>query len=257
MIRLQYASDLHLEFAENGSYLKHHPLQVAGDILVLAGDIGYLNDENYSCHPFWDWASGNYEQVIVLPGNHEFYKNFNLDSLSDGWTFNIRTNVVCYYNAVIPITKHTEIIATTLWSNIKRQDAFQTELGVSDFRRIKYGKNESLNWTRFNMEHVRCLKFLKESISKRDVEHIVVVSHHVPSFELLSPEFKGSPLNGAFTVELSDYIIESPIDYWIYGHSHRNIDKTIGETKCITNQFGYVFHDEHVNFNPGKYIELY
>lgn len=107
------------------------------------------------------------------------------------------------------------------------------------------------------MEHVRCLKFLKESISKRDVEHIVVVSHHVPSFELLSPELKGSPLNGAFTVELSDYIIESPIDYWIYGHSHRNIDKTIGKTKCITNQFGYVFHDEHVNFNPGKYIELY
>ena len=39
MTRLQYASDLHLEFAENASYIKHNPLKVAGDILVLAGSI--------------------------------------------------------------------------------------------------------------------------------------------------------------------------------------------------------------------------
>lgn len=95
MVRLQYASDLHLEFAENGSYIKHNPLQVAGNVLVLAGDIGYLGDENYSRHPFWDWASDNYEQVIVVPGNHEFYKMFDLDSLYDGWALKIRTNVSC------------------------------------------------------------------------------------------------------------------------------------------------------------------
>ena len=52
------------------------------------------------------------------------------------------------------------------------------------------------------MEHDKCLKFLKESISRSNTEHIVVVTHHVPSFELLAPEFNGSPLNGAFTVEL-------------------------------------------------------
>lgn len=72
-MKIQYASDLHLEFAGNASYLKHNPLKVAGDILILAGDIGYLGDQNYSRHPFWDWASENYEQVIVAMGNHEFY----------------------------------------------------------------------------------------------------------------------------------------------------------------------------------------
>ena len=257
MIRLQYASDLHLEFAENGSYIKHNPLQVAGNVLVLAGDIDYLGDENYSRHPCWDWAADNYEQVIVVPGNHEFYKMFDLDSLYDGWALKIRTNVSCHYNAVIPLSEHTEIIATTLWSYIKQRDAFLTEQAISDFRRIKCGDGNPLNWIRFNMEHDKCLKFLKESISRSNTEHIVVVTHHVPSFELLAPEFNGSPLNGAFTVELEDFIGKSPIDYWIYGHSHRNIDKIIGRTNCITNQLGYVSHNEHTTFNPGKHIELY
>ena len=62
-MKIQYASDLHLEFADNWRYLKAHPLEVTGDILLLAGDIGYLGDDNYSKHPFWDWASENYKEV--------------------------------------------------------------------------------------------------------------------------------------------------------------------------------------------------
>jgi len=77
-MKIQYASDLHLEFADNWRFLKENPLQVTGDILVLAGDIGYLGDENYSKHPFWDWASENYQQVIACMGNHEFYKYYDI-----------------------------------------------------------------------------------------------------------------------------------------------------------------------------------
>ena len=76
----------------------------------------------------------------------------------------------------------------------------------------------------------------------------------MPSFRMQCPAFAGSKANGAFTVELEDYIKDSGIDYWIYGHSHYNVDVTIGSTQCISNQLGYVFHEEHKTFNHGKYI---
>ena len=68
--------------------------------------------------------------------------------------------------------------------------------------------------------------------------------------------FAESQANGAFTVELEDFIKSHNIDYWIYGHSHYNVDASIGGTRCLSNQLGYVSHNEHLTFNPGKYIEI-
>lgn len=55
MMKIQYASDLHLEFKENVDWFLENPIIPTGDILVLAGDIAYLGTELYSEHPFWDW----------------------------------------------------------------------------------------------------------------------------------------------------------------------------------------------------------
>ena len=42
-MKIQYASDLHLEFKENSKYLMKNPLKVTGEILILAGDIHVFN----------------------------------------------------------------------------------------------------------------------------------------------------------------------------------------------------------------------
>lgn len=253
-MKIQFASDLHLEFADNSRFLKEHPLTVAGEVLVLAGDIGYLGDDNYSKHPFWNWAADKYDQVVVIPGNHEFYKGFDIDTLYNGWELQIRPNVRCYYNAVIKLN-NTDLITTTLWAQIRLEDAYQTESAITDFKRIRHGER-ILDWARFNEEHFRCFQFLDESVKSSKAQHIIVASHHVPSYELNALEFKGSRLNGAFAVEMGDYIAASSINYWIYGHSHRNINHCIGKTQCVSNQLGYVLANEHHSFNPGACIEI-
>lgn len=253
MIKIQYASDLHLEFAENSNFLKQNPLVPIGDILVLAGDIGYIGDDNYTKHPFWDWAADNFEQTIVIPGNHEFYKSFDTAQLYNGWKVPIRSNVSCYYNSVINLSQDAVLIGTTLWAEIEQNKACFIEKAVTDFRRIRCRDN-TLSWSDFNTLHNQCLYFLKESVEQNHSKKIIVVTHHVPSFSLMSSEFEGSLLNGAFVVDLKDYISNSHVDYWIYGHSHRNIEKTIGRTKCLSNQLGYVFQEEHLDFLQDKFI---
>lgn len=246
-MKIQYASDLHLEFGENSKWLKENPLIPSADILVLAGDIGYLGDANYQKHPFWDWVSENFKQVIVVPGNHELYKFYDINDLHEGVIFEVRPNVKVHYNDVIHLDEDTDLIVSTLWANIPPTESYLTERCVSDFTRIKNGQYR-LSAERFNEEHARCRLFIKKAVADSKASKIIVATHLVPSFELMSPEFKHSSINGAFTAELGNFIAGSRIAYWIYGHSHRNINKTIGNTQCVSNQLGYVFQNEHGDF---------
>ena len=260
-MRIQFVSDLHLEFPDNRAWLAAHPLEVTGDILLIAGDTAYLDlpesgRETYKAYDFWDWASRNYKQVIVCLGNHDFYGYYDLATMPDGYCLDIRPNVKAYYNSVVHLPD-VDIIVSTLWSFIEPGIDFIVERSVSDFYRIKY-EGHRLNAQNFNAEHERCLAFIKQSVTESKAKTKIVLTHHVPTQLCTVDEFKGSTINGAFTVELGDYIADSGIDYWIYGHSHRNMDAKIGKTRIISNQFGYLSHGEPQNngFDPKRYLEL-
>ena len=70
-------------------------------------------------------------------------------------------------------------------------------------------------------------------------------------------EFKGNSLNNAFMTDLHDFIESSNVDYWIYGHSHRNNPELrIKNTKLITNQLGYVAYNEHLTYRTDAVFDL-
>jgi len=237
-MKIQYASDLHLELSGNSRWIKHHPLAVAGDILILAGDITYLGEQGGVNNPFWDWCSDNFEKTVVVPGNHEYYGGFHLEDTIDHWEYAVRNNVT-YANNVCIRFGAVDILFSTLWSYIRSENAFCVEMGVNDYRRI-FGSNSLIDFAYINGVYEKSRDYVKSAVESSDAAHIIVVSHHLPSNILVSEKFKGSRLNDAFVSEQGDWIVDSRIENWIYGHSHVNIPGRIGNTTFVSNQLGYV-----------------
>lgn len=72
-----------------------------------------------------------------------------------------------------------------------------------------------------------------------------------------STEIVRSNLECGFTVDLTDYIADSGIDLWVYGHSHRSIETVIGRTRMASNQVGYVVYGEYAkSFSGDKVVDL-
>lgn len=146
---------------------------------------------------------------------------------------------------------------STLWSQISPSDEYFVWKGMNDFRQIMYN-GKLLQTEEFNQMHTFCSDFIKQSLAESTANHIVVVTHHFPTLEVVASHHRGSVLNSAFATDLSKLIADSRIDAWIYGHSHTNIDTEINGTKVVSNQMGYICQNEHIvnGFKPDKYLVL-
>ena len=254
-MKVQYASDLHLEFYDNSVFIARQPFKVAGDVLVLAGDTLPLAEfDTYKQHRFFDWCSKNYRETFLVPGNHEYYRD-TIDAYPDSWEKTLRENVRMCENRVIRVDD-VDFILSTLWSHIPGKDWLKIKSGMSDFTLIRDGKYPFTANT-YNELHERDLAFIKNAVSSSNAAHKVVVTHHVPSRLLVAPEFKGSSLENGFTVDLTKYIESSGIDLWVYGHSHRSISRRIGGTLVVSNQIGYVVYGEYkTHFSGDRVADL-
>lgn len=96
----------------------------------------------------------------------------------------------------------------TLWSQISPADEYFVWKGMNDFRQIMYN-GKLLQTEEFNQMHNFCLDFINRSLSESTAEHIVVVTHHLPTLKVVAPHHKGSVLNSAFATDLSKLIAGS------------------------------------------------
>jgi len=250
-MKLQYASDLHLEFPENKNFLKVKPIKPVGEILVLAGDIvpfrliGEHSD-------FFDYLSANFKMTYWIPGNHEYYHS-DINERSGYLNEKIRDNVFLVNNTST-VTGNVNLVFSTLWTRISPRYQLEIMLGYSDFHTIK-DKGVLLNISQYNILHDQCYNFLREQLTCVKSGKLIVVTHHMPTFLNYPEEFKGSAFNEAFAVELSDLIENTGPDYWIFGHEHvKRHDFEIGKTRLTANQLGYVIYNEQKGFDEGKVI---
>jgi len=242
---IQYCSDLHLEMAENLRFLTRNPLTPTGEMLVLAGDIMPI-DAPSKFNDFINFVSDHYSAVYWVPGNHEYY-GFDLAERPSPLYEKIRDNFFLVNNQAVTLGE-TRLIFSTLWSRISPDREWDIQRSISDFHTIREN-GRKITPSYFSMLHGESLAFLEAALSTKGKERTVVVTHHVPTLLNYPAVYKKSPLTEAFAVELFDLIADCGADYWIYGHHHINTPAfTIGKTKMMTNQLGYVRQYEHQSF---------
>ena len=252
-MKIQYCSDLHLEFKENAKYVNRHPIEPGGDILLLAGDITLLRDIDQH-KEFFDYISDNFAVTYWIPGNHEYYHSDIADYTSP-FKREIRHNVFLVNQQVFQ-HEDVSIICCTLWSHVGQENEYEIQRNLSDFHTIK-NTGIRLTVADFNTMHQQDLSFLQKALKDNEESKIIVVTHHVPTFMYYPKQYLNSPINQAFATELHDLIHDSRATAWIYGHHHTNTPAyKIGHTTLLTNQLGYVSHYEHGDYRKGAIIEL-
>lgn len=231
-MKIRLLSDLHHEcFEDPYRYINFDK----ADVLVVAGDlaVGHL-----ACWTALHQFAEYHEHVVYIPGNHEYYGNriseFDeyITKLAEG------TNVHFLNPGMIKI-KDVTFIGATLWTNFQedlwaKQSAARS---ISDFRVI----------TGFSPEkavdlHTEHIKFIKEAYATAEGKK-VIVTHFLPAIECISKEYltKGNDtLNKYFANDYGNWISDlKNTPYWLFGHTHDNIDVTIGDTRVIANPYGY------------------
>ena len=72
-------------------------------------------------------------------------------------------------------------------------DAYAVSHGLNDFYQTLYD-GHPLTVEDYNSMHRFCLDFIKKSVSESTAKKIVVVTHHLPTRQVVAQQHKGSVL---------------------------------------------------------------
>ncbi len=253
-MKIKLISDLHLEHEENKHYLSENLPPTDADILVLAGDITYIEriDNDFEKILF-KYFSDNFEKVFYLPGNTEFHGLSNLKNYASVVNEKIHSNFFLVNNQSMEIGS-LKLIFTTLWTQIRPGNMMTISKSIQDFQMIDYG-DQVFDPIINNELNQRAVNFIDKELAFSDKTNIVI-THHAPSQHCANDEYDSTSLGDAFFNDLDDMIQNSNIAYWLYGHTHFNKEIMIGETIIISNQLGLAKYKEYQGFNPDFVIEL-
>lgn len=209
-----------------------------GDILILAGDIGDPFSKTY--HIQLEQSIGKFRWVIVIAGNHEYW-NTGVPPLRTIDQTIERIRIVCgslsseVTKFVMMEKDEIEIegvvfIGCTLWTNVDESDA-------QHMNDMKYIDDWSIE--RCHIEHRKSVEWLTQQIDKHDSKTTVVITHHLPSFDLLFVPTKPTVVKQLKTAYASDLDkLVKRANFWFCGHQHVFRDLLVGNCRCIINPIG-------------------
>lgn len=245
-MRIQFVSDIHLEFHKDGGNTFIQDLITPADVLVLAGDIC----NHISLESVMGQLCVAYPEVIFVPGNHDYYssmlKGDNIASirgvcaklLEKFLNFHILDNNIVILNG-------QKFVGTTLWFKFDPYMHLLTN-AITDFRLIPDLRNL------VSIENDNAVRFLGKELTKGSI----MITHHAPSRKSIHERYCGNPLNPFFYCELDRLIMDREPAYVIHGHTHDSFDYAIESSRVLCNPFGYVRYEENPKFDIHKVIEI-
>lgn len=263
-MKIQYLSDLHLEF---GPLTLPDP---GADVLVVAGDL--VNKAAALPLRFFDWIEAELSrfearpEVVLTLGNHDFYGC----RLEDIEVFRAEAKVrgmSLLDNETIEI-QDVRFIGSILWSdfglwdNAKRRFAMHAaETMITDFRAIRHGDD----YRRFKPTdavalHQEAVKFIAAELAKPFPGKTVVVTHFPPHPGSVAEQWQNDLLTPYFVNDVTKRGLlvsdgTSP-NLWIHGHSHWTFDYQAGKTRIVANARGYDWRENVPGFDPAKTVEI-
>ncbi|OGB22300.1 MAG: hypothetical protein A3I66_13855 [Burkholderiales bacterium RIFCSPLOWO2_02_FULL_57_36] len=233
-MKIQIASDLHLEFLEK-PFPGYRVIEPANaDVLVIAGDIHRTTE---AIAAFADWPV----PVIYVHGNHEAYFEQYSD-LVENMRAASAGSQVHYLEKDEYVLHGVRFLGCCLWTDyrlypddplaamteaeakLRDHDAIRTERGYFTAQDALDIHRESRAW-------------LEMKLDQAFDGPTVVVTHHGPHPDSIHPRFAGMILNAAFVSDLTPLMGQA--DLWIHGHVHDSFDYEVSGTRIIANPRGY------------------
>jgi len=258
IFRIQYASDLHLEFYDKLAFPL--VLKPAARYLALAGDIG--NPSTNLFRAFIDYAARNWDRVFYVAGNHEYYAQkpaaqWHHDRPKHMFeTKEIIKSVVAAYSnvhylyhdkpSVYLADENVAVVGSTLWSQVPPDFYDTAKAGMNDYKLIPIKEEDGtirpLSPQDTNTIHAEEQAMLEAQIDYWGTQQtqVCVITHHMPSYSLVSPRYESSPFNCCFASH-SDHLMKPHVRAWIYGHTHNAAVASLKHTLCAVNSRGYPY----------------
>lgn len=242
-MRIQYFSDIHLEFG-NIDWIS-----TDADVVVAAGDIG-VGAQGLQ------WLKKIPKPVIYVAGNHEFYgydHGETVKALQEGAA---RSNVNFLERASV-VLGGVRFLGCTLWTELGGEEndrLVDLMHSVNDFRKIRC-HGEALTFSEYVTLHQDCRRWLVKELQQPFDGPTVVITHHAPTHW----SWRESPSNirrYAYCNDLKELFHNHEIAAWIHGHVHEVSDYRCAGAAIVCNPRGY-FPDHLVtNFDISRIVEI-
>jgi hypothetical protein len=163
-------------------------------------------------------------------------------------------------NNAVEIEGYT-FVGCTLWTDFLLSPDAATAMRdaeriMSDFNLIRFGSGKralrALDTARI---HSASVEWLGVTLAKCNRARTLVGTHYAPSSLSEAPWHVNGTLSPAFVSALDPLVESSSVPLWIHGHTHFNVDYTLGSTRVLSNQRGYP-DQPCEGFNPGLVVEI-